>query len=80
MEYTQAISNLCFRASYFFISLAIFNIIEDALKWERRRFPIHHHVTNFVVLNFFSILINAVCCFFGLAWVLRVYRRKICCF
>jgi len=74
----QAISDLCFRASYFFISLAIFNIIEDALK---RHFPIHHF-TNFMVLNFFSTLINAVCCFFGLAWVLRVYRRKLgfCCY
>jgi len=76
--YDQAISNLCFRASYFFISLAIFNVIEDALKWERLLLRNHHHVTNFQVLTFFNILINAVCCYFGLAWVLQVYGKKIC--
>ncbi|KIM38449.1 hypothetical protein M413DRAFT_30000 [Hebeloma cylindrosporum] len=63
----QAIFNLCFRASFFFIPLAIFNIVEDILDWSKSE------KINFDALIFFDTLINGVLAFYGLGWVLRVY-------
>jgi hypothetical protein len=70
--YDQAIFNLCFKASVFFIAIAIFNIIEHILY---RSGP----NINYDALLFSNAVINGVYGFFGMAWVLPVHRKKVCC-
>ena len=67
MGHTQPISRLYYRSSLFFIPLATFLIIKNALVWNNSR-KLNHHA-----MLFFNILINGFADYFSLAVVLQVY-------